>query len=498
MTIETAPPQPHTDPLPEDGGACGALLRAKDWDASPLGPIGGWPPELRTVVGIALGSKQPMLIVWGPEQIILYNDGYAAMCGDRHPAALGGRFRDLWFDIWDQIEPIISAAYQGISTSMDDIEFVMHRNGYPEETHFAFSYSPVRDPAGAVLGMFCACVETTGQVILQRRLAKEREQMRGVFEMALGAVAIVDGPDHVFTFANSEYQQLVGHRDLVGSSVAAALPEVVDQGFVELLDTVRATGEAYIGRNVEIELRSSPDRPGEKRMLDFNYHPIPGPDGRPDGIFVQVIDVTERASAEQQQQLVNRELAHRMKNQLALIQAVAFLTLRSAPDLVAARTSLGNRIAVLAQAQDMLLSGEAGARTVGAIVSRVARLFDGDEARHFRIDGPELQIGDRAALSLALLLHELSTNAAKYGALSVEQGVVTIGWRVETRNDLPILVLEWEEQGGPPLVTQGAPGSGTKLFRAGISGTSFSQIDMAFRPSGAHCVIKADLKGIQA
>lgn len=497
MPVETTQTHSQAGPLPNDGGACGALLRAKDWDASPLGPVRDWPPELRTVVGIALGSKQPMLIVWGPEQIVLYNDGYAVMCGDRHPAALGGRFRDLWFDIWDQVEPIISAAYRGISTSMEDIEFVMHRNGYPEETHFAFSYSPVRDPAGAVLGMFCACVETTGQVMLQRRLAKEREQMRQVFELALGAVAIVEGPDHVFVFANSEYQQLVGHRDLVGRSVALALPEVVDQGFVELLDAVRATGEAYIGRNAEIDLQPTLEGPVERRMLDFNYHPIPGPDGRPDGIFVQVIDVTERESAKQQQQLVNRELAHRMKNQLAVIQAVAFLTLRSAPDLATARTSLGNRIAVLAQAQDMLLSAEAGAGTVGAIVGQVARLFDDDRAPHFRIDGPELQIGDRAALSLALLLHELSTNAVKYGALSTEQGVVTIAWRVATRGEMPIMVLEWEERGGPSVAEPGASGSGTRLFKAGISGTTFSQVDVSYMPAGARCLIQADLKGLQ-
>ena len=349
------------DPVLQGGGACGALMRAVAWHSNALGAPSDWPQELRTVVAIALGSTQPMLIVWGREQITLYNDGYAAMCGSRHPAALGRPFRDLWFDIWERVDPIISAAFQGISTSMDDIEFIMHRNGYPEETHFAFSYTPVRDSSGAVLGMFCACAETTAQVTLQRRLAKEREQLRQIFERALGAVAILSGPDHVFTFANNDYRMLVGHRELVGRTVAEALPEVVEQGYVKLLDTVLETGEAYTGRRVETELRRTPGAAAEKRLVDFVYHPIGGPDGRAEGIFVQAIDMTERVSSEHQQHLLNLELAHRMKNQLALVQAIAGQTLRSATDLGEARESLNQRLAVLARAQDMLLAGRRGA-----------------------------------------------------------------------------------------------------------------------------------------
>ena len=87
----------------------------------------------------------------------------------RHPAALGRPFDDLWHDIWDQVGPILSRAYAGESTHMDDIAFAMHRNGYPEEPHFAFGYTPVRDETGRVAGMFCACQETTGQVLAERR-----------------------------------------------------------------------------------------------------------------------------------------------------------------------------------------------------------------------------------------------------------------------------------------------------------------------------------------
>ncbi|MBS7458589.1 PAS domain S-box protein [Coralloluteibacterium stylophorae] len=161
----------HNLPFLRGGGECGAVLRALDWAANPLGPPQAWPQSLKTLVGVAMDSSQPMLIVWGPEQITLYNDGYAAMCGERHPRALGRPYVELWHDIWDEVEPILSRAYAGESTHMDDIAFVMHRNGYPEQTHFAFGYTPVQDDAGGVVGMFCACTETTQTVRAAKREA---------------------------------------------------------------------------------------------------------------------------------------------------------------------------------------------------------------------------------------------------------------------------------------------------------------------------------------
>ena len=173
-----------------------------EWQSSPLGATEDWPVELQTLVNVMLGSLQPMLIVWGPEQTTLYNDGYAAMCGNRHPAAFGRPYRDLWFDIWDKVDPIISAAYAGQGTSMADIEFIMNRKGYAEETHFAFSYTPVRDPWGTVLGMFCACSEITGEVIMRREQRTQEERFRQVFELSPGGIATLVGPQHIFEYAN--------------------------------------------------------------------------------------------------------------------------------------------------------------------------------------------------------------------------------------------------------------------------------------------------------
>ncbi len=154
-----------------EGGTLGALMRAHDWGATPLGPPEEWPEALKTTVAIMLGSRQPMFVAWGPARTMLYNDSYAVLCGGRHPAALGQPFRDVWFDIMDDIGPILERAFQGEATHMDDIAFVMTRNGYPEEAHFSFSYTPVRGEDGQVAGMFCACAEITARIMAERRQA---------------------------------------------------------------------------------------------------------------------------------------------------------------------------------------------------------------------------------------------------------------------------------------------------------------------------------------
>src|SRR5207342_2644403 len=146
------------------------LMRELDWSCSPLGPPEGWPSGLRTVVSLLMESRYPMFVAWGPELGFIYNDAYAAILGARHPQALGRRFCDIWADIWDDIEPLIQRALRGEASFMDDMHLLMHRNGYPEDTWYSFSYSPLRDESGRIGGMFCACMETTRKVLAERDL----------------------------------------------------------------------------------------------------------------------------------------------------------------------------------------------------------------------------------------------------------------------------------------------------------------------------------------
>jgi len=149
-----------------------AMIEAHDWAATPLGAPEGWPQPLRTLVALMIQAKQPMFVVWGPGHTMLYNDAYISVLGGKHPAALGRSFLDVWYEIRGDIEPLFEQVLvREQPVHMDDITLVMERNGRPEETHFAFSYTPVRDEAGIVSGFFCACIETTRQVFAERRQA---------------------------------------------------------------------------------------------------------------------------------------------------------------------------------------------------------------------------------------------------------------------------------------------------------------------------------------
>ena len=144
-------------------------MRRLDWSHSPLGPPETWPQSLRSVVGLLLNSRFPMFVAWGQELGFLYNDPYAEILGAKHPAAMGGRFQEIWSEIWPDISPLIESALAGQATYSEDLPLVMNRQGFDEQTWFTFSYSPVLDERGAVAGMFCACTETTRQVLSTRR-----------------------------------------------------------------------------------------------------------------------------------------------------------------------------------------------------------------------------------------------------------------------------------------------------------------------------------------
>jgi PAS domain S-box-containing protein len=149
------------------------LLRERDWSTCPLGPPDSWPPELATAVSMAVSSTFPMFVAWGTGLIFLYNDAYIPVLGDKHPAAFGAPFHQVWWEIWADLGPIADRALSNKSAWFDDLPLLMERKGYPEQTYFTFSYSPLHDGEGQVQGLYCTCIETTGRVEAERRAAFE-------------------------------------------------------------------------------------------------------------------------------------------------------------------------------------------------------------------------------------------------------------------------------------------------------------------------------------
>ncbi|EYD76924.1 PAS/PAC sensor hybrid histidine kinase [Rubellimicrobium mesophilum DSM 19309] len=275
------------------GGETGALIAARDWSGT-LGPVEGWPGSLRTALGLILRSPVPMVMLWGEDGIMLYNDGYAAFAGGRHPELLGSRVREGWPEAADFNDNVMRVGLAGETLAYQDIELTLFRHGRPEQVFMKLDYSPVPGEDGQPAGVLAVVVETTATVLAGRRRAAEHERLVKMYEQAPGFIAMLDGPDHVFGLVNAAYRELIGGRDVVGLPVRAALPEVAGQGFVDLLDRVHATGEPFRGEAVPVWLARTPGEAPEERFVDFIYQPVTEEGGRVTGIFVEGYDVTER------------------------------------------------------------------------------------------------------------------------------------------------------------------------------------------------------------
>jgi PAS domain S-box-containing protein len=267
----------------------GAAMRAHDWTSSPLGPPAGWPQPLKTLVGVLLAADQPMFIGWGPDHILLYNDGYAPMLADRHPGALGRPFFKVWPEVRTELTPLFDAVRQGKPVHMADLALELDRPGREREAHFAFSYTPVRSETGDVAGLFCACTETTEHVIAERHSSAARNRL---FEMTrdLFGVATFDG-----------YLKTI--NPAWASILDRSHEELTARPFAEIIhpDDLGATGEV-----IEALMRGEPVHQFLVRLLKADGTPISfawsaTPDTAPgSGIFYTVgRDITEEQNREE-------------------------------------------------------------------------------------------------------------------------------------------------------------------------------------------------------
>ena len=296
------------------GGEMAAMIRAHDWSSSPLGPIAGWSQSLRSIVSLMLASEFAMCLAWGDELGFLYNDHYARIMHDKHPAALGRPFADVWADVWSDISPLVDKALGGDASFFENLPLVTNRKGYDEQAWFTFSYSPLRDDSGAIAGMFCSTYESTERVQTERALRDERERMGQMFAQAPTFMAMLRGAEHRFELTNPGYDKLIGHRDVLGRTVAETLPDAVEQGFLDLLDGVFTSGVAFNATGMLYAVQAEPGGPINDRYVDFVYQPIRDATGAVVGVFVEGADVTDRKRLERDLQSLNADLEQRVRD----------------------------------------------------------------------------------------------------------------------------------------------------------------------------------------
>jgi len=320
-------------------------------------------------------------------------------------------------------------------------------------------------------------------------------RLEAVLESISDAFYAVDGDWRyvIFNRAAEQYfgasaEQVLGHR------IWDLFPQGIGTDFERYC---RAAMDEGVATSFE-----TPSRFHADRVVELRISPIRG-----GGFGVALTDVTERRRAEdalkqalakseemlEMQQLLVNELNHRVKNALATVQSIAAQSLKG-PDVSAeARERFTSRLLALARANDLLVAQEWSGATLRAIAQQVASPHAGgsDQGR-FTIQGPDVDLNPRAATAVALALHELATNAAKYGALSLPTGRVELSWLVEDE----AFQMTWRETGGPPAAEPRRVGFGTRLIRKGLSSELRADVQLDYSPAGLVCTVSAPLSGL--
>ncbi|WP_152997904.1 sensor histidine kinase [Sphingomonas sp. HT-1] len=469
---------------PIGGGLLGQLIRGHDWSRTSIGPIDAWPQSLKSVTQMLLLSPVPIVLLWGEDGVMIYNDAYSVFAGSRHPALLGSKVREGWSEISDFNDHVMRVGLGGETLAYRDLELALQRRGKPEPVWMDLDYSPVLDESGTPAGVIAIVVETTEKVLAQRQLRESERRLRAFVNATSDAIYRMS-PDwselydldggSFLTHANEPRRDWVEHY---------LHPE--DRPWVQA-----AIAEAVATRSpLELEHRVH-QADGSIGWVASRAVPLTDEYGELIEWFGAATDITERRRTNEHLRLVVNELNHRVKNTLAMVQAIAMRTFRAAPDMAAAQEQFAARIVALAQAND-LLTGErwAGASLHDAITQAV-RPHQLGEAR-CRISGPDVRISPKTALAVALAMHELATNAVKYGAWSNESGKVAIGWRIEEG----VLDLTWQESDGPPVVTPRRRGFGSRLIERGLAKELGGSVTLYFDPAGLRCTIAASLAGV--
>lgn len=327
---------------------------------------------------------------------------------------------------------------------------------------------------------------------LREALATSREQearLRLIFEGATDtAILTLDdegrvsawnpGAERLLGFSESE---VLGHR--LGAMWTA---EDLEERQPEL-EMCRALEE---GRAEDERWHMRKD--GSRFWASGIMVPLPaGPGGQHRGFLKIMRDRTEAWREQERRAVLLKELDHRVKNALAVVQSVAMQSLRYAPTPVAFQEALVARLAALARSHNLLTQGTWQSASLRDIVGQtLAAHADPGRDGRLRVQGPPIRLTPTAAITLNLAFHELATNAAKYGALSTPDGGVDVAWRIDKSvRAAPIIEVLWRERGGPPVQPPKARGFGTRLIERGLGREFGAEVHLNFEPAGVQCVI---------
>ncbi|MBN4097961.1 HWE histidine kinase domain-containing protein [Methylobacterium sp. OT2] len=339
-------------------------------------------------------------------------------------------------------------------------------------------------------------VDITARKLADAARAVGEARLKSIMETVPVGILLAEAPSGRILMGNQRLAEILGHDTLYAPSSDAYGAFVA---FHE--DGRRVEGHEYplaritAGECKRAALEVLYQRPGGARCwIMITGEAVEDERGSTVGAVCAVSDIDDRKAAEASQDILNRELSHRLKNTLAMVQSIATQTLRNAASLPAAQEALAARLVVLGKAHDVLLLGHSETANVRDLVRGTLALHE-DKAGRFHVSGPNLFIGPSAALMLGLVLHELATNATKYGALSTAAGRVDLDWSVTGDGEDAEFRLDWRERDGPPVAPPDRRGFGSRLIERGMGG---GRVAIDYRVEGVSCVVNVPMESLQS
>ena len=474
-----------------------ALINAKDWSQTALGPIDSWSPSLALVVNMILASGFPMAVRWGPKFVMIYNDGYKPILGDKHPHALGLPFAEVWPEVQWQLGPLHEAILNGTRRAFfaEDLELHIQRHGgLWEDAYFTVSYSPVPDASAStgVAGVLITAVETTQRVKIEQALQISEERYRSA--MLLGRIGSWE-TDFVkgIRIWTREGMALIGFDNAEGlgqvGGLADELRQVMHPDDRHLLDEYHAISDSQDAFPAEYRIVKAGGQvcwlSGYGRVLERQ------PNGKARRVINVATDITERKAAEAHQRFLLQELSHRSKNLLTIVQSISDQTLRGTENPEEFRERFHGRLLGLAVSNTLLADGDWRGSSLTALVERQLGPFIDVSSPQLNIEGPKVDLSADAAQAIGLSLHELATNAVKHGALSVPTGKLLISWEIDHVSSAKGLKLRWREHGGPVVRTPQRTGFGHTVMKRMVEQAIGGSVELTFAPAGLQWTLYA-------
>lgn len=426
----------------------------------------------------------PVFVVDADARIIFYNEAAVAMWGGR-PTLNVDKFCGpvrLFRPDGRPIKPEDCATARALRTgeAIDGEEAVSERPDGTRVPYQAFP-TPLRDEAGKIIGVVSMLLDMSDR----RRDEIEAARLAAIVTSSQDAI-VSKTLDGVVTSWNEGARRIFGFTadDMVGHMITKIIPPELHYEEWDILTKIRR------GERVEHfeTLRVAKD--GRRVHVSVTISPLRDKWGRVVGASKVGRDITERKIAEERQQTLINELNHRVKNTLATVQSLASQTLRSGGVSETTRNEFEGRLLALSRAHDQLTRGNWEHADFSTIVADVFEPYRRANTGALRIAGERVKLNAQAALTLAMILHELATNAAKYGALSQPSGTLSVSWRVTNGASPPRLAIEWQEMGGPAVTPPARRGFGSRLLERGITGELRGTARTSFDPAGFRCFME--------